>query len=117
MVSQNERVYSMTFASVYPLYVQKVERKGQSRESVDAVICWLTGYTEANLDKLKESKTTLRDFFENAPQIHPHANLISGVICGYRVENIEDPLMQKIRWMDKLIDEVAKGKAIEKILR
>ena len=113
----NERVYKMTFASIYPLYVQKSERKGRTKSEVDTVICWLTGYNEAGLAAQIESEATLEAFFSNAPQIHPHAGQIKGVICGVRVEDVQDPLMQKIRWMDKLVDELAKGKAMEKILR
>ena len=114
---KNERVYKLTFASVYPLYVQKAERKGRTKEEVDAVICWLTGYDGQGLQAQIERKTTFETFFAEAPQLHPHAKKITGVICGYRVEEIEDPLMQKMRWLDKLVDELAKGKAMEKVLR
>jgi hypothetical protein len=115
--NKNERVYKMTFASVYPLYIQKVERKGRTKSELDAVICWLTGYDEAGLAAQIECEATLEAFFANAPEIHPNTSLIKGVICGIRVEEITEPLMQKVRWMDKLVDELAKGKAMEKILR
>jgi len=112
-----ERVYKMTFASIYPMYVQKVERKGQAKADVDTVICWLTGYDEAGLAAQIEKAVDLEMFFAEAPQMNANAARIKGVICGIRVEDIEAPLMQKIRWMDKLVDEVAKGKAMDKILR
>ena len=113
----NTRIFQMTFSSIYPMYMQKVERKGQPKENVDTVICWLTGYDKAGLDRQIAEETTLTEFFEQAPQMNPNVSLITGVICGVRVENIDDSLMQKIRYMDKLVDEVAKGKAMEKILR
>lgn len=113
----NTRTFQMTFSSIYPMYMQKVERKGQPKENVDTVICWLTGYDKAGLDRQITGETTLTEFFEQAPQMNPNVSLITGAICGVRVENIDDPLMQKIRYMDKLVDEVAKGKAMEKILR
>jgi hypothetical protein len=111
------RIFSMPFAKVYPLYVQKAERKGRTQAEVDEVIRWLTGYTAAGLKKQIEKETDFETFFAKAPRLHPNAALIKGVVCGIRVEEIEDPLMQKIRWLDKLIDELAKGKAMEKILR
>ena len=114
---RNEKVFAMSFASVYPLYVKKAETKGRTKEELDQVIRWLTGYTKAGLAKQIEKRTTFREFFEKAPKFNPNASLIKGVICGIRVEDIEDPLMQKIRYLDKLIDELAKGKKIEKILR
>ena len=114
---KNERLFKMTFASIYPLYIQKAERKGRTKSEVDTVICWLTGYDKSGLEMQINNEVDLAAFFANAPQINPNAPLIKGVICGVRVEEIEDPLMQKIRWLDKLIDELAKGKAIEKILR
>jgi hypothetical protein len=114
---QKNRVYAIKFAGVYPLYVAKVERKNRTREEVDQVICWLTGYDEAGLRQQIERETDLEAFFAEAPAMNPNSALIKGVICGIRVEEIEDPLMQKIRYMDKLIDELAKGKAMEKILR
>lgn len=111
------RVFKMSLASVYPHYVKKAEKKGRTKEEVDQVICWLTGYTKAGLQKVLDKKTDLQTFFAEAPQLNPNAHLITGVICGYRVEEIEDKLMQQIRYMDKLVDELAKGKAMEKILR
>src|SRR5436190_22969518 len=113
----NEKVFAMSFASVYPHYVTKAERKGRTNEEVDEIIRWLTGYTKAGLAKQIEKRTSFRDFFDKAPKFNPNAFLITGVVCGIRVENIEDPLMQKIRYMDKLVDELAKGKKMEKILR
>jgi hypothetical protein len=107
----------MAFAKVYPLYVQKAERKNRTREEVDQVICWLTGYDEAGLRQQIERGNSFETFFAQAPAIHPNSSLIKGVVCGIRVEEIEDPLMRKIRYLDKLIDELAKGKAMEKILR
>ena len=105
------------FSQIYQLYIQKVERKGRSREDVDKVIFWLTGYDDAGLQNQIDKNNNLEVFFTEAPQINANANKITGKICGVRVEEIEDPLEQQIRWMDKLIDEVAKGKAMEKILR
>jgi hypothetical protein len=113
----NERVFAMSFASVYPHYVKKAETKGRTKEELDEVIRWLTGYTKAGLAKQIEKRTSFREFFEKAPKFNPNAPLIKGVVCGIRVEDIEDPLMQKIRYLDKLIDELAKGKKMEKILR
>jgi hypothetical protein len=107
----------MSFASVYPLYIQKAEKKGRTKEEVDEIIFWLTGYDEATLQQQLDNKVDFETFFEQAPQLNPNVSLITGVICGYRVEEIEDKLMQKIRYLDKLIDELAKGKAMEKILR
>ncbi|NMA65840.1 MAG: DUF2200 domain-containing protein [Clostridiaceae bacterium] len=113
----NQRIYKMEFSRVYPLLVQKAERKGRTKAEVDTVICWLTGYDDAGLQEQIEKNVDYETFFNQAPQINPNASKIKGVICGYRVEEIEDPLMQKIRWLDKLVDELAKGKAMEKILR
>jgi len=113
----NTRVYKMSFAGVYPHYIAKAEKKGRTKEEVDEIIFWLTGYDEKDLKKILEDKTNFEDFYNNAPKFNPNASMITGVICGYRVENIEDPLMQKLRYLDKLIDELAKGKAMEKILR
>ena len=113
----NSRVYKMCFASVYPHYVQKAEKKGRTKEEVDAIIFWLTGYNQKSLQKLIENKTDFESFFAEAPKINPNVSKITGVICGYRVEEIEDKLMQKVRYLDKLVDELAKGKAMEKILR
>ncbi len=107
----------MPFASVYPLYVQKAARKNRSKDEVDAIICWLTGYDEQTLQKQIELNVNFRTFFEQAPAINPDAVKITGIVCGIRVENIADPLMQQIRYLDKLIDELAKGKAMEKIMR
>ena len=111
------RVYRMTFASVYPLYIQKAERKGRSKEEVDTIIYWLTGYDQQLLQEVIEKKTDFENFFINAPAMNPNVSKITGVICGYRVEEIEDKIMQQVRYLDKLIDKLAKGKAMEKILR
>jgi len=111
------RVFKMTFASVYPLYVQKVEKKGRKKKEVDEVICWLTGYTPHMLAAQIKQKKDFETFFREAPAFHPNASKITGVICGIRVEEIEDPLMRKVRYLDKLVDELAKGKAMDKILR
>jgi hypothetical protein len=111
------RIYSMKFSGVYPLYVQKAERKGRTRAEVDQIIGWLTGYTAAGLQKQLRREVDFKTFFAEAPAMHPNCALIKGVVCGVRVEDIADPLMQKIRWLDKLIDELATGKAMEKILR
>ena len=113
----NTRVYRMTFASVYPHYVNKVEKKGRTKQELEQVICWLTGYTPKSLAKQIEQRKDLTAFFGEAPAFHPNAGKISGVICGVRIEDIEDPLMRKIRYMDKLVDELAKGRAMETILR
>ena len=113
----NERVYKMAFSSVYPLLVQKAERKGHTKAEVDVVICWLTGYDDSGLQMQIAKNVDYETFFAEAPQINPNAFKITGVICGVRVEKIEDPLMQKIRRLDKLVDELAKGKSMEKILR
>ncbi len=113
----NDRVYRMAFSRVYPLLVQKAERKGRAKFEVDAVICWLTGYDEDALQTQIEKEVDMETFYAEAPQINPNAHKITGVVCGVRVEEIEDPLMQKIRWLDKLVDELAKGKPMEKILR
>jgi hypothetical protein len=107
----------MSFAGVYPHYVAKAEKEGRTKSEVDEIIFWLTGYDAAALAVILENKTNFEDFFGQAPLLNPNVSKITGVICGYRVEEIEDPLMQKIRWLDKLIDELAKGNAIEKILR
>ncbi len=113
----NHRVFAMKFASVYPLYVAKAERKKRTREEVDRIICWLTGYDEAGLRRQIEREHDLETFFAQAPALNPKSSLIKGVVCGVRVEDIADPLMQKLRYLDKLIDELAKGRAMEKILR
>ena len=114
---KKEKVYALQFASIYPLYIKKAEAKGRTKEELDTVIYWLTGYNQQTLQQQIDRKTDLETFFAEAPQLNPNVSKITGVICGYRVEEIEDPLMQKIRYMDKLVDELAKGKAMEKILR
>lgn len=111
------RIYSMSFASVYPHYLAKAEKKGRTKAEVDEIIRWLTGYTQEGLDAQLEKKTGFEDFFADAPRPNPARSLITGVICGVRVEDIEEPTMQEIRYLDKLIDELAKGKAMERILR
>lgn len=111
------RIFAMPFAKVYPMYVQKAEKKGRTKAEVDQIICWLTGYTQAGLEKQIDNQTDFEKFFGNAPKLNPNCHLITGVVCGVRVEEVEDPLMQKIRWLDKLIDELARGKAMDKILR
>lgn len=113
----NHRVFKMAFAKVYPLYIQKAERKNRTKEEVDQIICWLTGYSPAGLQQQIEQEKDFESFFAQAPALHPNVSLIKGVVCGVRVEEVEDPLMQKIRYLDKLVDELAKGKAMEKILR
>jgi len=110
-------IFKMAFAKVYPLYVQKAERKNRSKEEVDQIICWLTGYDEKGLRRQLDQQNDFETFFAQAPAMHPNASLIKGVVCGVRVEELADPLMQKIRYLDKLVDELAKGKAMEKILR
>jgi len=114
---EKHKIFAMPFASVYPHYINKAERKGRTKAEVDTIICWLTGYTPKALQQQIDKKTNFETFFEKAPRLHPNVSKITGLICGYRVEEIEDPLMQKIRYMDKLIDELAKGRAMEKILR
>ena len=113
----NARVFKMSFASIYPLYIKKAERKGHTQAEVDEILFWLTGYNAKTLKQQIDKKNDLQTFFAEAPLLNPNVSKITGVICGYRVEDIEDPLMQKIRYMDKLIDELAKGKKMEKILR
>jgi len=113
----NTRIYRLIFASVYPLYIQKAEKKGRTKAEVDEIIYWLTGYDAVSLQQQITSRNDFETFFAQAPLLHPNASKITGVICGYRVEAIEDPLVQKIRYLDKLIDELAKGKAMDKILR
>lgn len=113
----NSRVYKMSFASVYPLYIKKAERKGRTKDEVDEIIYWLTGYDKQALQKHIDDKTDFETFFAQAPQLNPNVSKIAGVICGYRVEEIEDHLMQKVRYLDKLVDELAKGRAMDKILR
>lgn len=113
----NTKVFKMPFAKVYPLYIKKAERKNRTKAEVDEIICWLTGYTQKGLEKQIKNAVDFETFFAEAPQINPSASKITGVICGWRVEEMTDKLMQKIRYLDKLIDELAKGKAMEKILR
>lgn len=110
-------ISTMKFSKVYPLYVQKAERKNRTKEEVDEIICWLTGYDQEGLQKQIEQESEIKSFFADAPQIHPNSLLIKGVVCGVRVEEIEDPLIKNVRYMDKLIDELAKGKSMDKILR
>lgn len=114
---KNTRVFKMAFSSIYPLLIQKVEKKGRTKDEVDKIIFWLTGYDENSLQQQLTNEVDMETFFNEAPQMNPNVSLITGVICGYRVEEIEDELMQKIRYLDKLVDELAKGKAMEKILR
>jgi hypothetical protein len=111
------RIFSIPFAAVYPLYVEKARRKGRTKEEVDRVICWLTGYDASGLLDQINQKVDFEAFFARAPAMHPNSSLIKGLVCGVRVEEVEDPLMQKIRQLDKLVDELAKGKAMEKVLR
>ena len=111
------KIYSMAFAKVYPYYVNKAERKGRTKDEVDQIICWLTGYDKMGLQQQIEQGNDFETFFARSPTIHPNSTLITGGVCGVRVEEIEDPLTQKIRYLDKLVDELAKGKAMEKILR
>ena len=113
----NKRVFGYLFADVYPLYIQKAESKNRTKAEVDQTICWLTGYSQAELHQQIEQGNDLETFFAQAPAMNPNRSLVKGVVCGVRVEDIEDPLMQNIRYLDKLIDELAKGKAMEKILR
>jgi hypothetical protein len=114
---ESHRIFKASFASVYPHYVQKAEKKGRGQKEVDDVICWLTGYSPEALAMQIEQETDLETFFNEAPSLHPNASKITGVICGVRIAEIENPLMQKIRYMDKLVDELAKGRPMEKILR
>jgi hypothetical protein len=117
MNSSNHRIYSISVASVYPMYIAKAEKKGRTKAEVDEIIRWLTGHTQKSLDKELANRTSFQDFFAKAPKLNPSRSLITGVVCGVRVENIEEPLMRELRYLDKLIDELAKGKAMEKILR
>jgi len=112
-----DRVYSMSFASVYPLYIAKAEKKGRTKKEIDEIIRWLTGYSQKELESQMKKKTDFETFFTEAPRMNPLRRLITGLICGIRVEDIEEPIMQEVRYMDKLIDELARGKAMEKILR
>jgi hypothetical protein len=114
---KKHRIYTMSFAGVYPHYLQKAEKKGRTKQEVDEVICWLTGYSTKALAEQIEQKKDFETFFDEAPALNPNASKISGVICGVRIEEIEDPLMRKVRYLDKLVDELAKGRPMEKILR
>lgn len=115
--TDNHKIFTYPFAGVYPHYINKAEKKGRTKEEVDTVICWLTGYTPKQLQQQIDKKVDFRTFFDKAPQLHPNAPKITGMICGYRIEDIENELMRKIRYMDKLVDELAKGRKMEKILR
>jgi len=114
---EKHRIYTMSFAGVYPLYITKAERKGRTKAEVDEVIRWLTGYSDEQLATLIAERRNFEQFFDEAPQLHPNASKITGVICGVRIETIEDPLMKKVRYLDKLVDELAKGRPMVKILR
>jgi hypothetical protein len=116
-MATKHRIFTMPVANVYPLYIAKAEKKGRTKAEVDEIIRWLTGYTVKGLEKVLKAQTDFETFFADAPKLNPKRKLITGLICGYRVEEIEDPLMRELRYMDKLIDELAKGKAMEKILR
>lgn len=116
-MNNTHRIYKMSFASVYPLYVTKAEKKGRTKAEVDQIIGWLTGYSQDELETVLQNQTDFETFFDQAPQLNPARSLIKGVICGVRIENIEEPLMREIRYLDKLIDELAAGKKMEKILR
>src|SRR5262245_37080554 len=111
------KVFAMTFANIYPMYIKKAERKGRTKAEVDEILCWLTGHKAASLKKVLDANVDLKTFLTKAPRFHPKAKLITGTVCGIRVEEVEDPVMRKIRYMDKLIDELAQGRAMEKILR
>ncbi len=116
-MTSNHRIFTTSFASVYPLYVAKAEKKGRTKSEVDAIICWLTGYSQVGLEEQLKKRNDFATFFGESPRLHPSRTLIKGVICGVRVEDIQDPTMREIRYLDKLIDELAKGKTMEKILR
>jgi hypothetical protein len=117
LTMSGHRIFTTPFAAVYPMYVQKAERKGRTKDEVDEVICWLTGYDRAGLQRQIEARCSFEDFFAQAPAMHPNSGMITGVVCGVRVEQVEDPLMRRIRQLDKLVDELAKGRAMGKILR
>jgi hypothetical protein len=116
-MTTKHRIFTTSFASVYPYYIAKAERKGRTKAEVDAIICWLTGYSQKGLDGQLKKETDFETFFNKAPRLNPSRSLIKGVVCGIRVEDIQDPMMRELRYLDKLIDELAKGKAMEKILR
>jgi hypothetical protein len=117
MATKPHRIFTTAFASVYPLYVQKAEKKGRTKAEVDAIVAWLTGYDEAKLVRVLEDRVDFETFFAQAPRLNPNVGQITGVVCGVRVEDVEDPLMQKIRYLDKLVDELARGKKLTSILR
>jgi hypothetical protein len=114
---KNHRIFAMAFASVYPLYIEKAKKKGRTKAEVDEVVMWLTGYSSKQLQRAVDAKVDFRRFFAEAPKLNPNVKLINGVVCGVRIEDIDDPLMKKIRYLDKLVDELARGKAMEKVLR
>jgi hypothetical protein len=114
---KKHRIYTMIFAQVYPLYIEKAEKKGRTKKEVDEIICWLTGYTQKKFESQLKKQVNLETFFDEAPKLNPLRSLITGIVCGVRVEDIEDPLMREVRYLDKMIDELARGKAMEKILR
>ncbi len=116
-MTTKHRIFTTSFASVYPLYIAKAEKKGRKKSEVDAIICWLTGYSQQELEKQLEKQTDFETFFKEAPKLNPSRTLIKGVVCGVRVEDIQEPTMREIRYLDKLVDELAKGKAMDKILR
>lgn len=116
-MASKHRIFTTAFSRVYPMYLQKVERKGRTKAELDQVICWLTGYTEPDLQRQIERESDFETFFAKAPAINPNVSLIQGLVCGVRVEEVRDPLMRNIRYLDKLVDELAKGRAMEKILR
>ena len=116
-MTTKHRIYTMIFANVYPYYVAKAEKKGRTKAEVDAVICWLTGYSQRQFNAQLKKQKDIETFFKEAPKLNPRRSLITGVVCGIRVENIQEPLMREIRYLDKLVDELAKGKAMDKILR
>jgi hypothetical protein len=117
MMASKHHIFTTAFARVYPMYLQKVERKGRTKVELDQVICWLTGYTRSDLESQIEQQNDFETFFAQAPAINPNVSLIHGLVCGVRVEDVQDPLMRNIRYLDKLVDELAKGKAMEKVLR
>ncbi|HEX5421118.1 MAG TPA: DUF2200 domain-containing protein [Gammaproteobacteria bacterium] len=116
-MAEKHRIFTTPFSKVYPLYIQKAERKGRTKAEVDRIICWLTGYSQAQLQKQIKQESTFEEFFAGAPAMNPNCSLIKGTVCGVRVEEVEHPLMRQIRYLDKLVDELAQGKALDKILR
>jgi hypothetical protein len=117
MTEKKHRIYTMVFGKVYPFYIAKAQKKNRTKQEVDQIIKWLTGYTQKGLEKEIQNQSNFEEFFANAPKLHPNRNLVTGVICGIRIENIKDPLMKELRILDKLVDELAKGRSMEKILR